>query len=138
MSFILRILFVNRFIEKTTWCFQNFLTMEFYRKICNKCYWSNIYDSKHSKLKQSLILIISFISVLFFSFFYLPTDPANSDKASYYFRLKNFVSGFKIRLQNLLKNISNQLIQFSYSFINLLQKNLINPDIIRLKSSLLI
>lgn len=138
MTFLLKIFYLSKFIDKTVWCFQNFLTMEFYRKICNKCYWSNIYNSKHSKFKQSLILIISFISVLFFSFFYLPTDPANSDKSSFFIRIKNFVSGFKIMLQYLFKNISNQLIQFSSSFIILLQKNLIHFDIIRLKSSFLI
>ncbi|MEO8664720.1 MAG: hypothetical protein ABI462_04420 [Ignavibacteria bacterium] len=117
---------------------QNFLTMEFYRKICNKCYWSNIYNSKHSVVKQSLIIFISFISVLFFSFFYLPTDPANANKSSYSMILRNFVSNFRINLQNITGNVTNRILQYTSSFIDLQQTKFTSRDILVLKSSLLI
>lgn len=138
MAFIFKILFQKSFFRKTVWCFQNFLTMEFYRKICNNCYWSNIYNVKHSVFKQSLILIVSFVSALFFSFFYLPTDPANSYKSSYYYRLINFIMNFRINLHNIFNSISNQIIRLSSSIINITQIAVPSRDIINLKSSLLI
>ncbi|MDQ3020072.1 MAG: hypothetical protein M3R36_05825 [Bacteroidota bacterium] len=134
----MKILLLKGFFLKTSWCFQNFLMMEFYRKICNKCYWSNIYNSKHCKAKKLLILAVSFISVLFFSFFYLPTDPANTNKSSYFIRLKDFIANFKLRLQRILNNISIMARFLTSSFINLLQLSFIQRDIITLKSSLLI
>ncbi len=136
MFYLLRIFFIKKIFRKTFWCFQNFLTMEFYRKICNKCYWSNIYNSRHSIVKQSLIIFISFVSVLFFSFFYLPTDPANSHKSSYHIRLLNFVSGIKVTPVNIFNHISNKIIQFSSSFIDILRTNLYSREIMDLKSCL--
>ena len=136
MVYLIKIFFNYKFLRKTTWCFQNFLTMEFYRKICNNCYWSNIYDPKHSMIKQSLILFISFMSVLFFSFFYLPTDPANTNKTSYVFRLRNYISVLRINLKNFIHSISNKIIQLSSSFIDLLQFSFISRNSIELKSVL--
>lgn len=138
LLYILNLIKQNKFLRKASWCFQNFLTMEFYRKICNKCYWSNVYRSESSIVKQSLIISISFLSLLFMSFFYIPTDPTNSNKTSYFILAKNFKLTFKISLGNILNYISNQLILLSSSIINLLQFNFISRDIIRLKSSLLI
>jgi hypothetical protein len=130
--------FINEFILKTTWCMQHFLTMEFYRKICNKCYWNNIYSSRQSKTKKIFILTVSFISLMFLSFFYLPTDPANSNRSSYYLKVIDFLSGFKICMKNILNCISNQIIIFSNSVINLRDIVFYNPDIINTNSSLLI
>src|SRR6187397_2269242 len=138
MALLFKLIFYKRFFRKTVWCLQNFLTMEFYRKICNKCYWSNIYNSKHSFVKQSLILFISFVSVLFFSFFYLPTDPANSYKSSYSMILRNFVTNFRIHLQNAISNLSNKILQHSSSFIDSQQAKFTARDILISKSSLLV
>ncbi len=138
MLFLLEILFRNSFFKKTSWCFQNFLTMEFYRKICNNWYWSNIYNSRHSILKQSLILLVSFVSVLFFSFFYMPTDPANTNKFSYSLRMVNFISNTRINLRNIFNSISNKIIRLSTSIINITKVTANSPDILNLNSSLLI
>jgi len=135
MAFLINILFRNEFMKKTSWCLQHFLTMEFYRKICNKCYWSNIYNSKHSVFKKTLILTISFLSLMFFSFFYLPTDPANTNKSSYFLRAINYIADFKISLKNIFDFISNRIILLSLSFINLEKINFVSTDIIKLKSS---
>ncbi|HMS34435.1 MAG TPA: hypothetical protein PKC91_10140 [Ignavibacteria bacterium] len=123
-------------IDKISWCFQNFLTMEFYRKICNKCYWSNIYNTKHSIVKQSLILLVSFIPVLFLSFFYLPTDPANLNKSSFLLRVRNYISEFSINLISILQSISNKIIQLSSSFIDLIQIKFVHRDILEINSTL--
>ena len=138
MSLLFKLIFYKKFFRKTAWCLQNFLTMEFYRKICNKCYWSNIYNSKHSFVKQSLILFISIVPVLFFSFFYLPTDPANSNKSSYSMILRNFVTNFRIHLQNAISNLSNKILQHSSSFIDSQQAKFKSRDILISKSSLLV
>ncbi len=136
MIYLIKIFFNYKFLRKTFWCFQNFLTMEFYRKICNNCYWSNIYNSKHSIVKQSLILFVSFISVLFFSFFYLPTDPANLNKSSFLLRLRYYFSIFRINLKSSLQNISNKIILLSSSFIDILKIKFVHRDILELKASL--
>jgi len=135
MAFIINILFHYKFMKKTLWCLQHFLTMEFYRKICNKCYWSNIYNSKHSVFKKSLILTISFLSLMFFSFFYLPTDPANTNKSSYFLRAINYFADFRISLKNIFDFISNKIILMSLSHINLEKISVVSTDIIILKSS---
>ena len=110
--------------------------MEFYRKICNKCYWSNIYNTKHSIIKQSLILFVSFIPVLFLSFFYMPTDPANLNKSSFLLRIRNYISEFSINLNSILQSISNKIIQLSSSFIDLIQINFVHRDILEINSIL--
>lgn len=138
MRYILNLIKHNKIFGKASWCLQHFLTMEFYRKICNNCYWSNLYNPRNSLLKQTLLISISFISLLFMSFFYLPTDPANSNKTSYYVKIINFILSFKISIGYILNSISNQAIRFSSSIINLLQFIFAPSDLIRLKSSLLI
>lgn len=112
--------------------------MEFYRKICNKCYWSNIYNKKHSLVKQSLILLISVIPVLFLSFFYMPTDPANLNKSSFLLKLRIYISTFSINLKRTLQSISNKIIQLSSSFIDLVQIRFVHRDILEINSTLLI
>jgi len=135
MAFLISLFFYNEFMKKTLWCLQHFLTMEFYRKICNKCYWSSIYNSKRSVFKKTFILTISFLSLMFFSFFYLPTDPANTNKSSYFLRAINYIADFKFGLKNIFDFISNQIILMSLSHINLEKISVISTDIIKLKSS---
>ena len=112
--------------------------MEFYRKICNKCYWSSVYSSRQSFVKKILILTVSVVSLMFLSFFYMPTDPANSDNSSYYIRIKNFYTGIILSFKNNLINISNQIIVFSSSIINLQKINLLRCEVYKLNSALLI
>lgn len=135
MIYLIKIFFYKLF-DKTSWCMQNFLTMEFYRKICNKCYWSNIYNKKHSILKQLFLLLVSFISVLFFSFFYMPTDPANLNKSSFLLRVRNYISAFSINLNNILQSISNKVIQLTSSFIDLVQIKFVHRDLLEINSTL--
>lgn len=133
---LLKIIFKKSFFVKLSWCLQHFLTMEFYRKICHNCYWSNFYSSKNSLFKRALIVLVSFISVLFFSFFYLPTDPANSNKYSFQIRWINFIATLKLNIRNILNIISNRIIKLSSSLIDLQKAAFIQIEIITLKSSL--
>lgn len=141
MEILNYILLLNEILLKTIWCFQHFLTMEFYRKICNHCYWSNIYNSKNNFFKKTLILTISFIPLLFFSFFYLPTDPANSNKYSVYRSIVNEINSFKLLFKNYLKFYSiyaKKLILFSSSLFDLTSLEIIPKNRTVLNSSLLI
>lgn len=135
MKDLVKIIYSNKLLKKFIWCLQNFLTMEFYRKICNKCYWSNIYNSHHSYIKRSIILLISFISVLFFSFFYMPTDPANSNKVSYYLRIKNYLLTLKVGFTDLIKGVHVSILMKSRWFLDFIQASYNSRDILLLKSS---
>lgn len=135
MRDLLKIICSKRLLKKFIWCLQNFLTMEFYRKICNNCYWSNLYNTHHSYLKRSVILAISFISVLFFSFFYMPTDPANSNKVSFYLRIKSY---FLILISGIIKFINSvyfNILMKSSSFLEFIQTSYKSRDILIAKSS---
>ncbi|MBK9334570.1 MAG: hypothetical protein IPM96_19740 [Ignavibacteria bacterium] len=71
--------------------------MEFYRKICNNCYWSSVYSGKKNILKQSLLLLVSIIPLLFFALSYSPADPANLNRSSFYTKLISLFTGLKIQ-----------------------------------------
>lgn len=129
---------LGKLFMKINWCFQNFLTMEFYRKICNKCYWSNIYNSKHSILKQSLILFISFLSMMFFSFFYLPTDPANSNKSSFILKSIKYISEFKLDFVNIFEIIKSNSLKVFYSSVFTEESSCLSSNPARLNPVLLI
>ena len=125
-------------ISKFIWCLQNFLTMEFYRKICNNCYWSSVYSGKHNIFKQSLLLLVSIIPLLFSSFFYSPADPANLNRSSFYSKLIFLFSGLKISAKHFRNIISNKIILLSDSLVNTERIKFKSPDIITLDSSYLI
>ncbi len=100
-------------MPKIAWCLQNFLTMEFYRKICNKCYWNNVYSKEHSVWKNTLLVIISILPVLFLSFFYLPTDPANSSRSSSALSsVRDFLTA-RLGLCGLADPLLNKLLSFT-------------------------
>lgn len=138
MFCFLKLYFNKKYLYKISWCLQHFLTMEFYRKICNKCYWSNYYNESCSVFSRCLILFISFVSMLFFSFFYLPTDPANSVKSSVLLRVKDFIKDFRLNLEIVLNLITNTIISFTSSIVQNRQAIPIRAEILNRKSSLLI
>ncbi|MFZ1323437.1 MAG: hypothetical protein WAT71_17945 [Ignavibacteria bacterium] len=138
MIYLLKKFLKISFVAKTIWCIQNFLTMEFYRKICNNCYWSSVYSDKHNVFKQSLLLVLSIIPILFFSFFYSPTDPANLKRSSFFIKLANLFYGLKICVKKYINFISNKLILLSGSLVDTERIKFKSPDIITLESSYLI
>jgi tryptophan-rich sensory protein len=135
MTCLFKILLLKKFFRKTSWCLQHFLTMEFYRKICNNCYWSNFCKTRQSPVNQILIVLVSFASILFMSFFYLPTDPANSNKFSFYLRWISFLSSLKINIRSLLNKISNKIIFLSSSVIDITINRFIQAETVTLNSS---
>lgn len=103
-------IFLLKLFDKAVWGIQNFLTMEFYRKICNKCYWSNVYRHDHNPAKKTLLIIVSLLPVLFLSFFYSPTDPANSARTSAFFFFMSVISTITLKLGAVLETMSDKLI----------------------------
>ena len=116
--FLLKFCFI-KFIEKLSWGFQNFLTREFYRKICYKCYWNNVYDKNHSVLKNTILLIISVLPIMFMSFFYLPTDPANSSRASSTLKSLSILSIIRLKFGAVFDSISKKIINLPSFFIDM-------------------
>jgi hypothetical protein len=136
MELFLLIFCFDKFIAKISWGFQNFLTMEFYRKICYQCYWNNIYDRNHSVLRNTVLLIISVLPALFMSFFYLPTDPANSANASSTLRSLKFLSYIRLKFGAIFDSISDKIINLPSFFINLSRISSIKGDLFTSFSSL--
>lgn len=68
----------KKFISKIIWVLNNFLTMECYRKICNKLYWKKLTPGTASYKTRLWIIIISAISAVWLAFFFDPTDPTSS------------------------------------------------------------
>ncbi|HRE41085.1 MAG TPA: hypothetical protein PLG90_07110 [Ignavibacteria bacterium] len=104
--------------------FHNFLIMNTYRKLFYKCYWNNDLINKSSKFKKFSLIWFSVVISIFLSFFYAPSDPANSKSSSatlYLYRFaKNLfskISDFLNHTVNSLNKVLNLLINRNYSFI---------------------
>lgn len=132
------ITFLKRYLRKTSWCMQHFLTIEFYRKICNNCYWSNFYNSRHTFAKRALILFVSLISMLFLSFFYMPTDPANLNRQSFVLKLRILIMNMRTFALNISHRVSNHFIRLYSSLINTELALFSSVRPLELKASLLI
>ncbi|MBV6477609.1 MAG: hypothetical protein HGGPFJEG_00348 [Ignavibacteria bacterium] len=130
--------YFSKYYQKVSWCLQNFLTMEFYRKICNNYYWSNIYNTKHNIIKQSLIIFVSFLSMMFFSFFYLPTDPANINKTSFILKSIKYISEFKLNSINISDILKSNLHKIFFASVFTEEGSCISSNPARLKTVLLI
>jgi hypothetical protein len=130
----------RKFISKWVWCLNNFLTMQFYRKLCNKCYWENISSGHSSKIRKYFLLAVSVIPLFFISFFYMPTDPANSYTASYIFKFRSILNNLKIIIKELLNHFTDILIKYLHLLFNPAKPCYVTPQrtMLNLKSSYLI
>lgn len=82
-------LFESRYVRKTIWVLNNFLTMECYRKLCNRLYWKKLQPGTLPYTTRFWLIIFSVISVIWLAFFFDPMDPTNSKSPS---RLVNLLS----------------------------------------------
>jgi hypothetical protein len=100
----------TEFIAKVIWVLNNFLTMEFYRKICNRLYWKKLVPHTASYNTRFWILIFGALSAIWLAFYYNPNDPTNSNSSGFIILL--FALVFKksgISFHSLVKNISKSL-----------------------------
>ena len=96
----------NKYYKKVSWVMQNFLTMECYRKLCNKCYWKKIQPHTSSYTRRSFLIFFSIVLSVFFSFFYSPNDPANTKSSSCLIRLMSYIRILKVQVRNLIKQFT--------------------------------
>lgn len=121
------------------WASQHFLTMEFYRRICNRYYWKRIKPGTVSFLERIFWVIIS---VFFFSFsspFYSASDPANLVNNKFNYKIRKYyillISFYKKYISQIYK-VSN-FISLEHQHQPSYYKNT-NRYILTLKSSFLI
>ena len=137
---ILNLLSRNKYFRKTSWVFQNFLTMECYRKLCYKCYWKKVQPHTLSYKRRTFLIIFSIMFAIFTSFFYSPNDPANSRSSAYLVKLVKIISTIKIQIINLLRSFIDS-INFYFAYLEKLYYSHIfrsNHYNLALKSSWLI
>ena len=72
----------SKLFSKIIWVLNNFLTMECYRKLCNRLYWKKIQPGSVSYKTRCWLIFLSVISAVWMAFFYDPTDPANLNSPS--------------------------------------------------------
>ena len=68
---------------KIIWVLNNFLTMEFYRKLCNNFYWKKLTPNTISYRTRFWMIVLSAITALLLAFYYDPSDPTCSFRAGY-------------------------------------------------------
>ena len=79
--------YINLFVEspvvrKTNWVLNHFLTMQCYRKLCNRLYWKRLKPGTLSYTTRCWLIILSAVSVIWFAFIFDPMDPTNSKSPS--------------------------------------------------------
>jgi len=72
----------SKYVDKIIWVLNNFLTMECYRKLCNKLYWKRLKPGTIHYTTRLWIIILSALSVILLAFFFDPMDPTYSDSPS--------------------------------------------------------
>ncbi len=77
-----RYCFHRKLFSKTIWVIEHFLTMECYRKLCNRLYWRKIQPGTASYKTRCWIIFLSVLSSVWLAFFYDPIDPANLSSPS--------------------------------------------------------
>ena len=97
----------SQFIAKFIWVLNNFLTMEFYRKLCNNLYWKRLTPHTASYNTRFWMIIITALSVIWLAFFYNPNDPANSRSSGFIILLFTLVyKKSKVSFHLFVKNLS--------------------------------
>jgi len=103
----IKLLLKSEFLAKVIWVLNHFLTMEFYRKLCNNLYWKRLTPHTASYNTRFWMIIFTAMSLIWVAFYYNPTDPANANSSGFIILL--FALIFKrsgISFQSIVKNIS--------------------------------
>lgn len=100
----------SEFLAKIIWVLSNFLTMEFYRKLCNNLYWKKLTPHTASYNTRFWMIIFTALSAIWLAFFYNPNDPSNSNSSGFIILL--FALIFKrsrVSFHNFFKNLSRSV-----------------------------
>ena len=71
----------TKFVSKLIWVINNFLTMECYRKLCNRFYWKKLNTNSISYRTRFWMILLSVFTALLLAFYYDPSDPTYSFKS---------------------------------------------------------
>jgi len=78
----IRSLLIAKYLHKTMWVLNNFLTMECYRKLCNRLYWKKLEPGTLPHTTRCWLILLSAFSMIWLAFFFDPMDPTNSKSPS--------------------------------------------------------
>jgi hypothetical protein len=114
--------FLSKYFRKVMWVLNNFLTMECYRKLCNRLYWKKLKPGTLPYTTRFWLILLSAFSVIWLAFFFDPMDPNCSKSPS---RLVQLVSKIFQRTEKLIfdtitsfgKSSRNYLAQIPISLI---------------------
>src|SRR4030095_1981202 len=102
----------TKLVSKIIWVLNNFLTMEFYRIICNNFYWKKLSPDTASYRTRFWMIVLSAASALLLAFYYGPSDPTYSFKSGCLVILASFT----------IKHSSKHFI----SFLQFISKNTVH------------
>ncbi len=97
----IRSFFSSKYVSKTIWVLNHFLTMECYRKLCNRLYWKKFEPGTLPYTTRCWLIVLSAFSMIWLAFFFDPMDPTNSKSPS---RLILLVSRFFRKVEYFLLN----------------------------------
>lgn len=102
----IRVFILKKSFDKIIWASNHFLTMEFYRKLCNRLYWKKLKPGSVPYTTRCWLIFISAISVIWIAFFFDPMDPNYSKSPS-----------------NIISNISKFVKKFEYIVFDIFTLN---------------
>lgn len=105
-------------VRKTNWVLNHFLTMQCYRRLCNRLYWKKLKPGTLPYATRCWLIILSAVSVIWFAFFFDPTDPTNSKSPSRLIQL--ILKGFR-KIGFAINYIMGNIGKLTAHFITLLE-----------------
>jgi hypothetical protein len=113
----------TKFISNIVWILNNFLTMEFYRKICNNLYWKKLTPHTASYNTRFWMIVLTAMSAIWLAFYYNPNDPANSNSSGFIIVLfavlfKKSAVSFHSFIKNLSKSINHKVDLITYHILD--------------------
>ncbi len=119
----IKLLLKSEFISKVIWVLNNFLTMEFYRKICNNLYWKRLTPHTASYNTRFWMIIFTALSMIWLAFYYNPTDPANANSSGFIILLfalifKRSGISFLSFIKNLSKSVNTKIDLITYHILD--------------------
>ena len=115
IHFYIRLFLQSKYVKKTLWVLNNFLTMECYRKLCNRLYWKKLQPGTLPYTTRFWLIMLTAASAVCLIFFYNPADPANSASPSRIFSLLSRVfkkTGYVLSASLNLEGVKRQIKHF--------------------------
>lgn len=128
MSFFIiyiRSIYIGKYFRKTLWVLSNFLTMECYRKLCNRLYWKKFEPGTLPYTTRCWLIVLSAFSIIWLAFFFDPMDPTNSRSPS---RLIQLVSRVFYKIERILLNTFDSFSRYLNDYLKQISVHLFYAD----------